>query len=53
MISITLLSLPPETLQRMASQHRATRSGGLRRERVAALVIAAVSFGLAVVAAAL
>jgi hypothetical protein len=37
MISITLLSLPPETLQRMVSHDAASETGCRRAERILAL----------------
>jgi len=48
MISITLLSLPPETLRRMASHDTATETHGRRRERIAALAAVAMVVGLAI-----
>jgi hypothetical protein len=48
MISFTVLSLPPETLQRMASHDSRADPGG-RLERAAALAVAAIVLGLAIV----
>jgi len=50
MISITLLTLSPDTLQRMAAHDSATETRGLRRERIGALVVAALVTGLAIAA---
>jgi hypothetical protein len=49
MISFTVLSLPPETLQRMASHDSRADPGGRRLERAAALAVAAIVLGLAIV----
>jgi hypothetical protein len=49
MISFTVLSLPPETLQRMASHDSRDDQGGRRLERAAALAVATIVLGLAIV----
>ena len=52
MITISLLSLSPETLQRMQDHEAATETGGRRWERFSALAVVGVC-GLAALVSAL
>jgi hypothetical protein len=49
MLSIGWISLPPETLRRMASADSAAAPGGRRWERIAALTVAVLAAALVTV----